>query len=85
MAEYKEIHGGKIKNYDADPDNPYVGQLWYNEDLASLRIYATTNNSAWSTGGNLNTARSAIMGAGTQTATIVMGGNASPVSALTEL
>ncbi len=36
MAEYKEIHGGKVKNYESDPDNPYVGQLWYNEELASM-------------------------------------------------
>ena len=76
MAEYKEIHGGKVKNYETDPDNPYVGQLWYNEELSSLRIYATTLNSAWSTGGTSNTAREGMgtSGQGSQTAALVFGG-----------
>jgi hypothetical protein len=77
MAEYKETHGGKVKNYESDPDNPYVGQVWYNEELSSLRIYATTNSSAWATGGNVNTARgfTAASGNGTQNANIVFGGS----------
>ena len=83
MAEYKETHGSKIKNYDTDPDNPYVGQLWYNEELGTLRVYATTLNTAWSTSGSINTARLYLGGAGTQTATLAFGGQ--PGAALTEL
>ena len=79
MAEYKEIHGGKVKNYESDPDNPYVGQLWYNEELASLRIYATTNNSAWSSGGNMNTARVGGGSSGvSNTSALVFGGELHP-------
>ena len=68
MAEYKTLKGGKIKNYTTDPDNPYVGQLWYNETTSKIRVRSTTNVSAWSSSGNLNTARAALSGAGTQTA-----------------
>ena len=78
MAEYKETHGGKVKNYESDPDNPYVGQLWYNEELGSLRIYATTNSTAWSIGGNLNTGRYGTYGAGIQTAALCFGGDLGP-------
>ena len=31
MAEYKEIHGTKIRNYTTNPDNPIVGEVWYND------------------------------------------------------
>jgi hypothetical protein len=58
MTEYKGIKGGKVQNFDTDPDNPYVGQVWYNQTLGDLRVRATTLTSAWATGGNLNTARS---------------------------
>ena len=74
MATYQEIKGGKLKNYTEDPDNPYVGQLWYNTTVHGFRIRKSTLGSSWSSGGNLNTARAALMGAGTQTAGLAFGG-----------
>ena len=85
MATYKELHGTDIEVRSTDPSDPVTGQLWYNTTTDQIKGARQFIGNAWSTGGNLNTGRSAIMGAGTQTATIVMGGNAGGVSALTEL
>ena len=74
MSEYKEIKGGKVKNYTTNPDNPYVGQVWFNETEGELRVRKATSTSAWATGGNLNTAREHISAAGTQTAALGYGG-----------
>jgi len=84
MATYQEIKGGKLKNYTEDPDNPYVGQLWYNTTVHGFRIRKSTLSNSWSSGGNLNTARWGLGAAGTQTAALGFGGNVPPNSALTE-
>ena len=47
MANYRDIKGFKIANFESDP---------------------VENVASWSTGGNLNTARRALAGGGTQTA-----------------
>ena len=75
MSEYKSIRGGKVKNYTTDPDNPYAGQVWFNETEGELRVRKNTLTSAWAAGGNLNTGRSILMGSGTQTAALHYGGN----------
>ena len=86
MATYQELKGAKIKNYTEDPDNPYVGQLWYNTSTDSLRIRKETVGSAWSSGGDLNTRRgeggSSVNG--TQTAALAFGGETPPDLAITE-
>ena len=74
MTEYKGIKGGKVQNYDTDPGTPYVGQVWYNQNLGDLRVRSTTLTNAWATGGNLNTAKVFPGGAGTQTAALAFGG-----------
>src|SRR6056300_729817 len=84
MTEYKGVKGGKVRNFDTDPDNPYVGQVWYNQTLGDLRVRATTLTSAWATGGSLNTGRIAGGAAGTQTAGLAFGGNVPPNTAATE-
>ena len=78
MSEYKSIRGGKVKNYTTDPDNPYAGQVWFNETEGELRVRKNTLTSAWASGGNLNTARSLAGGSGTQTAALAFGGNSTP-------
>jgi hypothetical protein len=60
MAEYKGIHGTKIQNYTSDPDNPITGQVWYNETSQTMKFQYPTTINAWSTGGNLNTARNGL-------------------------
>ena len=85
MAEYKGIHGTKIQNYTSDPDNPLVGQVWYNETTNGLKYEYQSTTSAWSTGGNLNTARRLLGGCGTQIAALAFGGGGNPDStAITE-
>ena len=76
MTEYKGIKGGAVQSFEEDPDNPHVGQVWYNETTGNLRVRQTTLTSAWAMGGNMNTARNAVAasGFGTQTASIVFGG-----------
>jgi hypothetical protein len=51
MAEYKGIHGTKIQNYTADPDNAITGQVWYNETDQVLKFQFENTTAAWSTGG----------------------------------
>ena len=85
MATYKELHGTDIEVVTSDPSNPVVGQVWYNTTTEQLKTRRQFLSNAWSTGGNLNTARGHLSGSGTQTAAIVMGGNTPPVSDLTEL
>jgi hypothetical protein len=71
MAEYKGIFGTKIQNYTSDPDNPITGQVWYNETSQTMKFQYPTTVSAWSTGGNLNTARYLGASNGTQTSALV--------------
>src|SRR5210317_734693 len=87
MTEYKGIKGGKVQNFDTDPDNPYVGQVWYNQTLGDLRVRATTLTTAWASGGNLNTARGYLAGANNapQSTGLGFGGDVPPPrAALTE-
>ena len=74
MSEYKTLKGGKVKNYTTNPDNPYAGQVWFNETEGELRIQKAFLGTAWSSGGSLNTARRIAGDAGTQTAALCYGG-----------
>jgi len=88
MAEYKDIHGTKIRNYTTNPDNPIVGEVWYNDNDNVLKFNANnvTSSGSWATGNNMSTARSGNAASinGTQTATITFGGNLPPVTGATE-
>ena len=78
MAEYKGIHGTKIRNYTTNPDNPITGEVWYNETDQVLKFQYPTTEKAWATGGDLNQARNNLAGAGTTTAALAFGGE--PIS-----
>jgi hypothetical protein len=80
MSEYKSIRGGKVKNYTTDPDNPYAGQVWFNETEGELRVRKNTLTSAWASGANVNTARDTLGSSvqGSPTASIVFGGATGP-------
>ena len=80
MTEYKGTKGGAVQNFEEDPGNPIVGQVWYNETTGNLRVRQTTLTSAWASGGNMNTARQYLASAsnGTPTATLSFGGSVSP-------
>jgi hypothetical protein len=52
MAEYKEIHGTKIRNYTTNPDNPITGEVWYNDtdNVLKFQYPAVTTAGSWRTG-----------------------------------
>ena len=88
MATYLGTHGSKIQNYTTDPDNPNTGEVWFNATDAVLKFEYQNTTDAWSTGGNLNTARRSMGRAGTsQTASLAVGGEEPRASdgVLTEL
>jgi hypothetical protein len=73
MATYKEIKGTDITVVSSDPSNPVTGEVWYNTATGKLKGYQQVLGNAWSTGGNLNSARNISGGAGTQTAALAFG------------
>ena len=75
MATYKGIKGFTIQTIAGDPSDPILGQVWYNSTSNVLKGY-TSVTGAWSSGGNLNTARKAGAGAGSQTAALCIGSSA---------
>ena len=76
MSDYESIHGRRINFLSSDPTltSSYEGQVWYN----SATNRALVNIKAWSSSGPMTTARDQLGGAGTQTATVVFGGQTSP-------
>jgi len=72
MANYRAVKGLTIQTVSSDPPNPVSGQIWYNSTLGKIKAASV---SGWATGGNLNTARAAGIGAGTQTAALHISGN----------
>jgi hypothetical protein len=73
MTTFKEIRGTAIQSVSSDPSNPEAGQIWYNNTIGVLKGYQLVAG-AWSAGGNINTSRSQLAGAGTQTAGLIFGG-----------
>ena len=76
MATYYGTYGQKVQYLASDPSDPQTGQVWYNSTSAVLKVRSVTTSSAWAAGGNLNTARTEIAGAGdgTQTSALASGG-----------
>jgi hypothetical protein len=73
MTTFKEISGQLIRTLSSDPANPLEGQIWYNSTIGVLKGYQLVA-AAFTSGGNLATARYALAGAGTQTAGLAFGG-----------
>ena len=77
MTTYKEIFGKPVKFLSTDPDNTEAeGQIWYNSTSGSFK--SVTQLEAWSSGGNLITARQYSGGSGLQTAALGFGGRNPP-------
>jgi hypothetical protein len=74
MAEYINIKGQNIEVVASDPANPTQGQIWYNSTSNTLKGLGLTTAGSWATGGNYNTARYGLAGAGIQTAGLAFGG-----------
>jgi hypothetical protein len=85
MADYKGIKGYKVQSRASDP-TANEGQIWYNTTSNTLK-YDAVAAGAWASGGNLNTARQTLGGAGiSQSSALAFGGspNGSTVVGLTE-
>lgn len=82
MSEYKGIQGFTVQSLASDPSPLLDGQMWYNSTSKTLKV--STSIGTWATGNNMNTARTALAGAGTQTAALGFGGALPAVSAVTE-
>ena len=78
MATYKSLKGQPIQVLTADPPAPVEGQVWVvaAPGTASVMKGYALGTGAWATGGNLNTARQQMGGAGaSQTSAIAFGGD----------
>jgi hypothetical protein len=84
MANYKDINGFPVQNLSSDSSN--VGQIYYNSTSGSFKAVSDGGApiGSWSSGGALNTARTAGGLAGSLTAGLYFGGNTPPSTQLTE-
>jgi hypothetical protein len=79
MSTYKEIFGKYVRSVGSDPSAAVgEGEIWYN--TSSNTFKSSVRVAAWSSGNNLNTARSYIAGGGTQNAALGVGGYVGPPS-----
>lgn len=77
--------GGGFDKVASDPPAPAEGDIWFNTTSNIVKGYVlTTTTAAWASGGNLNTARYSLSGAGTQTAGLAFAGRAAPIYNVTE-
>ena len=75
MAEYESIHGTRVRYLSSDPtltDSSTEGQVWYNSTSGANK--ALVQIKAWSSGGNMGTARYLIGSCGAQDAALGFGG-----------
>ena len=65
--------GDLIQSVASDPPAPDFGDIWYNSTEQKIKL-KTLGAGSWATGGNLNTGRRTMGGAGIQTAALGFGG-----------
>ena len=83
MTTFKEISGQLIKSLSSDPSPAAAGDMWYNSTSQTLK--GVINAGAWSSGGNLGTARAQGGASGsTQNDALYAGGITSSQVANTE-
>lgn len=91
MTDYRTIKGLFIKEKTADPVGSDIveGEIFFNTTENAIKANKLTfGTGAWSTGGNLNTARGYTHGFGSLNSGLICGGspyNAPPKAQLTEL
>ena len=80
MIDYYGTYGQKVQYLSSDPPAPQTGQVWYNSTSATLKVRQVGTVNAWASGGNMNTARYYGAAAGTQTSTLLFGGDPGKVT-----
>jgi hypothetical protein len=80
MTEYAGIRGTRVKYLSSDPtlNTSTEGQVWYNSTEGTLKSLVQIK--AWSSGGNMASAKRFLAAAGTQTAGLAFGGNPVPTN-----
>src|SRR5210317_972738 len=76
--------GSGIPSVASDPPSPSQGDVWYNTTSNAFKYVGATTSGSWATGGDLNTGRGSLSGAGTQTAALAFGGDIPPFTGATE-
>jgi len=84
VTEVSPSLGFSITSVASDPPAPSEGQMWYNTTSNTLKGYLNVASNSWAAGGNLNTARQHLAGAGTQTSALAFSGFATAPSTATE-
>ena len=74
MTTYKGINGFAVQSVATDPSPLDEGQVWYNNASYAFKLASVTTAGTWASGGNLSTTRYGRSAFGTQTATLVSGG-----------
>ena len=84
MSTLKEIRGQTIRSLSSDPSPVTTGDMWYNSTTKKLK--GVQSVTAWSSGGNMGTARRQLASAvaGTQTASLAFGGSPNGVTTTEE-
>ena len=82
MATYQNIKGLRVKYLSADPGTLRGGEVWYNSTTGTLKGVVSID--AWSSASPVITARRGGSMGGTQTATIISGGNPGDVTSTEE-
>ena len=78
MATYKEVNGTAVQNFAGDYTGAVDGELWYNSTATTFQYNFASTLTSWSAGGNLNTARFDLAGAGASNTAALAFGGASP-------
>ena len=78
MTTYNELAGLRVQYVSTDPtlNTGNEGQVWYNSTSGTLKSLVQLK--AWSSTGNMGTARNELAGAGIQTLGLVFGGATDP-------
>ena len=80
MTTYYGLYGQKVQYLASDPTDVQIGQVWYNSTSAVLKVRQVGTVNAWASGGSLNTGRYYGAAAGTQTSTLLFGGDPGKVT-----
>ena len=75
MTTYKGINGFAVQSVATDPSPLDEGQVWYNNATYAFKLASVTTAGTFASGGNLNTGRTLLGSAGTQTAALAFGGS----------
>ena len=84
VTAFPAAAGDFIQSTASDPSPATVGDVWYNNATYALKVTSVTTAGTWAAGGNMNTARQGVGGAGIQTAALAFGGYTGGTTGVTE-